>query len=477
MQDINSSHNMSDSWQINQMAQRLADHMRRYGYQLVNLPIIESADTFLVKAGDQIINKLFTFEHRGHQLALRPEFTAAAAYHYVLLHESNLPITRWQFSGYVFEDDPNDTTRNRQRFSIGAELIGMDGPDADAEILSMAAQGLSQANVSGYQMTLGHVGLIRHALSQFKLDNRTERFLLRHLIPLKNPDLGKHFVIEQLDKFLSLSNSTALDDLSPATEENLNTGPGTQRLLNAVFDATQRNMTIMGERTRQEITRRLFHKQKQFSERNQILMAIDFLIECGKIAAPPHEAFQAFLEVITPEDSMLDNIISDWKKMLRLLELYEIPAGRIVIKPDLARSWDYYTGIVFEFSTDEGFHLAGGGRYNELTKLLGSKLNVPAVGFAYYVDEIMSASASRSGSNDYAPPIIIAFSSSASSGIRWAQILREQGLRVALMPEGIFGSSDTVLYANDDGSLRLNERTYQMNEKDVVINDLRRMMP
>src|SRR5690606_11335496 len=76
--------------------------MNSFGYTIMEMPVIENADLFLTKAGDQVIEKLFTFERYGQQLALRPEFTAAAAYHYA--NSGNNAVVRWQFHGAIFEE-------------------------------------------------------------------------------------------------------------------------------------------------------------------------------------------------------------------------------------------------------------------------------------------------------------------------------------------------------------------------------------
>jgi histidyl-tRNA synthetase len=221
-----------------------------YGYQTIETSVIESADLFLTKAGDQIITRLFTFERHGHQLALRPEFTAAAAHRYAQSGENR--VARWQFSGAVFEDDPNDFRHNYQRLSVGAELMGMSGAVADAEVLTVAADNAHLLSVPDWQLVVGHVGLTRQLLSQFMLDNRTTRFLLSHLPKLK--DFGKDYVMQLLDKaLLGRESSDSLTASDGATEVN------TQQMLDVLLDATQRGMT-MGGRTRHDIARRLLPK-------------------------------------------------------------------------------------------------------------------------------------------------------------------------------------------------------------------------
>ncbi len=385
VQETELQHKNYSSWQIRKLSQCMSDHMYLYGYDAMELPIIEAADMFLIKAGDQVVNKLFTFERHGHQLALRPEFTVSATYHYMSEYARRQSIARWQFNGFVFEDDPNIPNGNHQHFSIGAELIGMKDIVGDAEVIGMAANGLSQAGIHDWRLILGHTGLIRQLLARFHLDASTEHFLLGYLSSLKSPDLGKTFVMEQMDKLLfgDLGRQT-LDNISTLDEAN------TRDVLDKMFDTRYQNTGTMGGRTQQDITRRLLHKRRRFVARDDIVSAIELLDRLTKINLHPTEAFKEIYNVISPEDSQTHYLLSIWIQITNLLEFYGISKEQILIQPDLARSWDYYSGIVFELRARDGGHLGGGGRYDGLTRLIGGHQDAPAVGFAYYADEIIS---------------------------------------------------------------------------------------
>ena len=62
----------------------------------------------------------------------------------------------------------------------------------------------------------------------------------------------------------------------------------------------------------------------------------------------------------------------------------------MVYEIDIAtgRGFEYYTGLIFQLWSG-GEMVAGGGRYDALIPLLGGS-EVPASGFALYVDKIMS---------------------------------------------------------------------------------------
>ena len=65
-------------------------------------------------------------------------------------------------------------------------------------------------------------------------------------------------------------------------------------------------------------------------------------------------------------------------------------------KTAFGRRLDYYTGFVFEVHApgkNSTKPLAGGGRYDGLLTVLGSKHKTPAIGFAVYVDRVVGTKA------------------------------------------------------------------------------------
>lgn len=77
-----------------------------------------------------------------------------------------------------------------------------------------------------------------------------------------------------------------------------------------------------------------------------------------------------------------------FSNVLNKLDLLHI---QYKVNPTLVRGLDYYTGIVFEFTTNElgtQSGVLGGGRYNKLMKNMGGA-DTPAVGFAGGVERLM----------------------------------------------------------------------------------------
>lgn len=445
------------------IAQRFQRFLRLYGYQPVELPVIELADLFLIKAGDQVVNKLFTVEHQGREFALRPEFTAAAAYHY-LTDPARPSVARWQFQGYVFEDDPF-SNHNVQRFNLGAELIGLDGSIADAEIIALAANGLSAFEVSEYRLLIGHADLMRRVLTGFKLDSRIERFLLHQLPALQNPALGKKYVIEQVNKLISGSSDVLVDE---QIAEHASNSAG---MLDVILDASQRD-TPMGARTRHDIARRLMQKRQRAFERPQIFEALDTLTVWSEIALDVDVAFQE-LHKLAVHDSAMEDILREWEQSIGYLEtLYGIERKSIAIKPALARSWDYYTGIVFELSLTDGTQIGGGGRYNELMRLIGGQHDIPSVGFAYYVDNLL---ANYNGMHHESRSVTIGYTENEIVAIQWAEKLRQHNMMVSVLPMELTDASDApIVTVAADGTANINDKQHQIEDIEALVAALTR---
>ena len=65
--------------------------------------------------------------------------------------------------------------------------------------------------------------------------------------------------------------------------------------------------------------------------------------------------------------------------------------NRLLIDFSVMSSFDYYTGLVFEaYAPGLGAPLGGGGRYDNLLASYGAA-DVPAAGFAFYLEQVMAA--------------------------------------------------------------------------------------
>jgi histidyl-tRNA synthetase len=432
---------------LQELNHKLYIHMKNYGYQLIEIPIIERANLFLTKAGDRIAERLLTLEHNDTTLALRPEFTASAAHEYITQGFEN-PM-RWQFNGPIFFQD----VHQHQQHSIGAELIGLSGPMPEAEVMVMAVQGIIELGITDWTLVIGHVGLMRQLLAQFNLDQRTQHFILNNREVIHSqPDLLNSYLNGVTPMFRGVS-ALSQDD--------------TQELLDILLNTSRANMT-MGGRTRHDIARRLLRKRQQIAQQEQIIGAITFLEKWSSIRAPIAQAM-AQIAPFVESDPVTHEIYQHWQNVVNLVQSAGLDADKIIIQPDLARTWDYYTGSVFELYANQTIQIAGGGRYDELPRLIGSDRDIPAVGFAYYADNILSVLPEQSAEQIKLYHLVIN-EQSQSDGMRWGAILRQHQISVIVVEQDNAHPNDLTL--SPDGELIYQGIAYPFDSASTLIKVL-----
>jgi histidyl-tRNA synthetase len=116
-----------------------AERAARFGYGLVVTPVFEHVEVFQrVGAGTEIVRKeMYELTDRGdRRLALRPEGTAPVVRAYVQ-HRPTPPWKTWYLAPNFRYERPQKG-RYRQHWQLGAEVLGVDDPDVDVEVIALA---------------------------------------------------------------------------------------------------------------------------------------------------------------------------------------------------------------------------------------------------------------------------------------------------------------------------------------------------
>jgi histidyl-tRNA synthetase len=130
-----------------QMALRnwLYQHMRQvsesFGYQEYEAPFLESIDLYAAKSGDELVKEQsFVFPDRGGNLiALRPELTLSLARMVAQKqHALVFPLRWWSFGPFWRYERPQKG-RTREFFQWNIDLIGINNPESDAELVAICA--------------------------------------------------------------------------------------------------------------------------------------------------------------------------------------------------------------------------------------------------------------------------------------------------------------------------------------------------
>ena len=183
---------------------RIRKILKQYGYDELQTPSFEFFDIFNKERGSVDSRELYKFfDREGNTLVLRPDMTPpvarCAAKYYT---DENLPI-RLSYLANTFINYSSYQGRLKEATVQGAELIGDDTSDADAEIIAMTIDSLKSAGLEDFQVDIGQVEFFNGLVEEAGLSAETEE-QLRELIEEKNFFGVEELVSEQkLPKALS----------------------------------------------------------------------------------------------------------------------------------------------------------------------------------------------------------------------------------------------------------------------------------
>ncbi len=166
-----------------------------YGYEHIQTPSFEYFDIFSKDRGSVGQRELFKFFDRDNEtLVLRPDMTPAVARFVAKYHCDDPMPLRLCYLERTFKNNSSYQGRLKERTETGAEMIGDDCADADAEMIAMVIDSLRAAGLQEFQVELGQVEFYRSLVDEAGLDEETQE-ALNHLIENKN-----NFGVEELLK-------------------------------------------------------------------------------------------------------------------------------------------------------------------------------------------------------------------------------------------------------------------------------------
>ncbi len=165
----------------------------RFGYDEIATPIFEKTEVFKRTLGDTsdvVTKEMYTFSTKGgEEITLRPENTAGVARAFMSNGLSQQLPVKYFYGGPMFRHERPQKGRQRQFHQAGVELLGVEKPQGDIEVIALGVHFLKELGVYGDTIlelnTLGDVEsrkAYRDALveyfSQFK-DQLSEDSLAR----------------------------------------------------------------------------------------------------------------------------------------------------------------------------------------------------------------------------------------------------------------------------------------------------------
>ena len=144
---------------IEYLQQTLQNIFHQWGFRPLIPPSLEFLHVLELGLGERLREKTFRFDDRqsGQLVAIPPDITPQVArIAATRMREIPLPL-RLCYNGRVLRHTEQQAGKDREIFQAGVELIGLDSPEADAEMVAMAVEGMKAVGASEFTIDIGQV--------------------------------------------------------------------------------------------------------------------------------------------------------------------------------------------------------------------------------------------------------------------------------------------------------------------------------
>ena len=172
---------------------RIRSVFRAYGYSEIQTPVFEYFDIFNAERGSIASRNMYKlFDRDGETLVLRPDFTPAIARCAAKYFGGQKLPVRLSYLGNTYVNTIGNRGQMKESTQAGAELMGEDSVQADAEMVAMATDALRAVGLEYFQIEIGDVRYFNALLAEAGITDELKKEI-RSCIESKN-----HFALEEL---------------------------------------------------------------------------------------------------------------------------------------------------------------------------------------------------------------------------------------------------------------------------------------
>jgi ATP phosphoribosyltransferase regulatory subunit len=350
------------------------------GFVRVEPSILQPADVFLDRSGEEIRRRTYVFtDPGGEELCLRPDLTIPTLRAYLEHEPLSARPARFSYHGPVFRYQPLAPDRPQQFLQAGGEIIGgSNGPADDAEIMTLAVNAVAGSGLKTFRLKMGDLALFSALVDALALAPPLAARLKRHFW---RPDYFR-------DLLKQLQEGGAPGGALAQTIGGL--GPQEARaVLRDVFAVA--GVQPQGARTAEEIAERFLEKAADARAARLPRAAADLLTRFLDIETALNHGVEAMRALTGAAGISIEPTLCAMEQRLTLLQARGFRTDKAVFSAQFGRNMEYYTGFVFELWARDAqgeVQIAGGGRYDNLARGLGAVLDTPAVGCAVRTERL-----------------------------------------------------------------------------------------
>ncbi|MEM9145222.1 MAG: ATP phosphoribosyltransferase regulatory subunit [Pseudomonadota bacterium] len=339
------------------------------GHAQLEPPHLLDADLLLDLYGEDIRTRAFLFPEpvRSGELCLRPDFTLPVALSHAQFGWQR--AASYAYAGPVFRLQDMAETRPIEYLQVGIERYGeADRARADAAVLALMLEGLDALGLEERRIMTGDPSVVFSLLDALPL------------APDRRTALRRHFW--RPNRFRALIERFSL---AP-------TPPGDQRA--ALLEAAEvgapaveamaaQGRELVGLRGLDEIAARAGALAATSGAPPMPGEEADLIGAVLDVRGGAGEVLAQLRDTTTAAGVNIGPALEAFERRLDALNCVGIDAEMLPFDVRFGRAMEYYDGFVFEITADgeaELPPLAGGGRYDSMTRRLGAPEAVPAVG-------------------------------------------------------------------------------------------------
>jgi histidyl-tRNA synthetase len=144
-----------------------------YGYREIGTPALERTEMYTEKSGDEIVDQLYRFsDHGDRDVSLTPELTPTVARMVVERGQALAKPIKWRSTRPFWRYEAVQQGRFREFYQTNVDVIGSAEPAADAEIIAVAADALTELGLTGrdFVFRVSHRDILGSLLRSFEAD-------------------------------------------------------------------------------------------------------------------------------------------------------------------------------------------------------------------------------------------------------------------------------------------------------------------